>query len=142
MRPSVSLITLGVRDFRASLTFYKDKLGWPTDATPDDPVAFFKMNGVVLGLFSREELAKDAAVKNDGDGFDGITLAQNVGSPQEVDDMLKTAERAGATIVKRGEKTPWGGYNGYFADPDGHLWEIAHNPFWKLNDDGSVDLHA
>lgn len=141
MRPSLSLVTLGVADFDRSLAFYKDGLGWKTDAKPGDPVAFIPLtSGVVLGLFSRTELAKDARVPEAGTGFRGITLAHNVGSEAEADAVMEDARKAGAVIVKPCEKVFWGGYSGYFSDPDGFLWEVAYNPGWTLNEDGSVGL--
>ncbi len=138
MKPSLSLVTLGVTDFRRSLRFYQQGLGWKTDAEPDDTVAFFQLSGLVLGLFPREELAKDAHVDAEGSGFRGISLAHNVGSEVEADAVFQQALDAGATVVKKPEKVFWGGYSGYFADPDGFLWEVAYNPFWTLTDDGRV----
>lgn len=138
MRPNLTLVTLGVSDFDRSLAFYKDGLKWPTKAKPGDPVAFFKLNGIALGLFPREELAKDAHVPDDGTGFRAISLAFNARSEEEVDDVMKEAEGIGATIIKPAEKVFWGGYSGYFADPDGFLWEVAYNPFWTLDNQGIV----
>ncbi len=129
-----------MQDFAKSLSFYKDGLGWQTDAKPTDTVAFIQLSGLVLGLYPKHLLAEDATVPHDGKGFTGITLAHNVGSETEVDQVLQEAEQAGARIVKPAQKTSWGGYSGYFADPDGYLWEVAHNPFWGLHEDGRVIL--
>jgi catechol 2,3-dioxygenase-like lactoylglutathione lyase family enzyme len=140
MQPAASLITLGVTDFNRSLRFYRDGLGWPTTAKESDPVAFFQLHNIILGLWSREELAKDARIPNTKPGFGGISIAHNVGSEKEVDDVLATAERVGAKILKPAEKVFWGGYSGYFADPEGHLWEVAYNPHWKLDERGMATL--
>ncbi len=140
MQPAVSLITLGVTDFNRSLQFYRDGLGWPTAAKENDPVAFFQLNNIILGLWSREELAKDARIPDTKPGFGGMSIAHNVGSEKEVDDVLATAKHAGAKILKSAEKVFWGGYSGYFADPDEHLWEVAHNPYWKLDAHGKATI--
>lgn len=141
MKPAVSLITLGVTDFDASLSFYKDTLGWKTDAKPGDPVAFFPLNNIVLGLFPRTELAKDATLPDDGSGFPGFSLAHNLGSAEEVDALFADLKTKKVEIVKPPEKVFWGGYSGYFKDPDGFLWEVAHNPHWKMHQNGSVEIH-
>ena len=138
MEQRVSLVTLGVRDLARSRRFY-EALGWTTGAGPDDHVVFFKAGGTILALWSREELAQDSAVTDAG-GWGGIALAHNVRSPAEVDSVLAEAEAAGATIGRPGAETFWGGYSGVFLDPDGHPWEVAHNPHWTLRDDGSVEL--
>jgi uncharacterized protein len=134
----VSLVTLGVRDLRRAKAFY-EALGWKTRAKPDDDVVFFQAGGMVVALWSRAELADDSGVE-DGGGWGGITLAYNVNSPDEVDAVIAGAEAAGAHIPRRGAKTFWGGYSGVFVDPDGHPWEIAHNPRWTIGEDGSVTL--
>ena len=138
MEQRVSLVTLGVRDLTASRTFY-EALGWKTGADPGDEVVFFQAGGIVVALWSRTDLAADSAVE-DGGGWGGITLAHNVRSPAEVDAVLAEAEAAGATIGRSGAATFWGGYSGVFLDPDGHPWEIAHNPGWTLAADGAVTL--
>ena len=132
MQPRISMITLGVKDLAASIAFYEQGLGLPRRPMPDDsPVAFFELNGTWLGLFGNDSLAEDAGVAANGEGFRGVTLAHNLESPAEVDALLRQAAKAGATISKPGQTTDWGGYAGYFADPDGHLWEVACNPhFW------------
>ena len=130
MEPRISMITLGVRDMAASVKFYEEGLGLPRMESPPE-VAFFTLNGTWLGLYGREALAEDATVSPDGEGFAGFTLAHNVPSEADVDAVIKRAVAAGATLVKHPQKVSWGGYNGYFRDPDGHLWEVAHNPhFW------------
>ena len=143
MHPSLSLITLGVTDVDRSLAFYKDTLGWKTDAKPGDPVAFFPLSsGVVLGLFGRNALAEDAKVKKDGKGFAGFSLAQNLSSKAEVDALFAELKAKGVHISKPPEDVFWGGYSGYFTDPDGYLWEVAWNPFWTVQENGSVTLGA
>jgi hypothetical protein len=134
----VSLITLGVADVARSRTFY-EALGWATSTEPGSDIVFFQAGGMIVALWSRAELATDTVVA-DGGGWGGITLAHNVRSPAEVDAVLVEANAAGATIARSGAETFWGGYSGVFVDPDGHVWEIAHNPFWTLDDDGSVRL--
>lgn len=130
MKPRISMITLGVRDLAASIEFYEKGLGFPRMESPPE-VAFFTLNGTWLGLYGREALAEDAQVTAEGSGFEGFTLAHNVQSEQEVDAVIAQAVAAGGTLVKQPQKVFWGGYSGYFADPDGHLWEVAHNPlFW------------
>jgi len=138
MEQRVSLITLGVADVGRARTFY-EALGWRTGAEPGDDVVFFQAGGMVVALWSRASLAEDSGVA-DGGGFGGVTLAHNVRSSAEVDAVLDEAGRAGATIVRGGAETFWGGYSGVFVDPDGHPWEVAHNPHWQLADDGSVSL--
>lgn len=128
MKPRISLITLGVRDLDRSRRFYCEGLGLvPLESPPE--VVFFALNGSWLALFGREALAADAGVDAAGSGFAGVTLAHNVGGEAEVDALMAEAAAAGARLVKPAQRTSWGGYAGYFADPDGHLWEVAHNPF-------------
>ncbi len=136
MKPRISIITLGVRDFETSVRFYEQGLGLPRMDSPPE-VAFFTLNGSWLGLYDRESLAEDAGVPAEGTGFAGITIAHNVDSEAAVDELLEQAISAGAKLVKPAQKVFWGGYSGYFADPDGYLWEIAHNPlFWVGPKDG------
>jgi predicted lactoylglutathione lyase len=134
----LSLVTLGVRDLARARAFY-EALGWKTGAKPDDDVVFFQSGGMIVALWGRDQLAEDSAVE-DGGGWGGVTLAHNVRSPEEVDAVLAEAERAGAAIPRKGGKTFWGGYSGVFIDPDGHPWEVAHNPSWTIAEDGSVRL--
>ena len=138
MDQRVSLITLGVGDLERSRRFY-EALGWITGAAPDDDVVFFQAGGMIVALWDRASLAEDSGVQ-DGGGWGGVTLAHNVRSPQEVDAVIAQADAAGATIPRYGAETFWGGYSGVFVDPDGHPWEVAHNPGWTLRDDGSVSL--
>ena len=135
----VSLITLGVEDVERSTAFY-EKLGWSKSEASQEGVTFIQLKGTVLALFSRAELAKDAKVENTPKGFSGVTLAHNVASERGVDAVFKFALSCGATEVKAPEKVFWGGYSGYFADPDGHLWEIAFNPFFPMNAEGHIVL--
>lgn len=128
MNPRMSMITLGVTDLERSIRFYRDGLGLPQLESPPS-VAFFPLNGTWLGLYDREALAEDAGVPADGQGFRGVAIAHNLKSEEAVDQLMAEAVAAGATEVKKPQKVFWGGYSGYFADPDGHLWEIAHNPF-------------
>lgn len=131
MKPHISLITLGVADLERATQFYRDGLGLPVHG--DFPgVTFFALRGTWLSLYPREELASDAQTSSDGNGFRGFTLAHNVASKDEVDALLLRAQNAGATIQKEARDTEWGGYSGYFADPDGFLWEVAWNPHFDL----------
>lgn len=130
MKPRISMITLGVRDLAAAIAFYEQGLGFPRMDSPPE-VAFFTLNGTWLGLYGRDDLAADATLPAAGSGFRGVTLAHNVATAAEVDAILGQAVAAGATLIKPAGKVFWGGYSGYFADLDGHLWEVAHNPhFW------------
>jgi predicted lactoylglutathione lyase len=134
----VSLVTLGVSDLARSRAFY-EALGWKTGAEPGDDVVFFQAGGMIVALWSRLSLAADSGVEDSG-GWGGITLAYNARSPAEVDAVLAEAAAAGAEIPRAGAETFWGGYSGIFVDPDGHPWEVAHNPHWTLREDGSVEL--
>jgi catechol 2,3-dioxygenase-like lactoylglutathione lyase family enzyme len=138
MEQRLSVVTLGVADLDRAQAFY-EALGWRRGNSHAD-VAFFQLNGIVLSLFSREHLAADAQVDAGGGGFSGISLAYNARSREDVDAALAEAERAGARILKPARDVFWGGYSGYFADPDGHLWEVAWNPEWELSPEGAVRL--
>ena len=138
MEQRVSLVTLGVRDLARARSFY-EALGWQTGAAAGDDVVFFQAGGMVLALWSRESLAEDSAVEDAG-GWGGVTLAYNTRSPGEVDAVIEEARRAGATIGREPAATFWGGYSGVFLDPDGHPWEVAHNPHWTVAGDGSTRL--
>jgi catechol 2,3-dioxygenase-like lactoylglutathione lyase family enzyme len=138
MEQRVSVITLGVGDLARARAFYEG-LGWTTGAKPDDDVVFFQAGGFVFALWSRANLAEDSGV-TDGGGWGGVTLAHNVRSPAEVDEVIEQARAAGATIPREPGETFWGGYSGVFVDPDGHPWEVAHNPHWTIADDGSTRL--
>ncbi|HEY6396535.1 MAG TPA: VOC family protein [Solirubrobacteraceae bacterium] len=138
MRQRVTVITLGVSDLARARRFY-EALGWSTGAGPDDDVVFFQAGDIVLSLWSRGQLAEDSGV-DDSPGWGGVTLALNLGSPEEVDAATEEARAAGATIGREPAETFWGGYSSVFIDPDGHPWEIAHNPHWTLTPDGGVRL--
>jgi predicted lactoylglutathione lyase len=134
----LTAVTLGVRNLEQARIFY-EALGWITRAEPDADVVFFQSGGMVVALWDRARLAEDSGVEH-GDGWGGVTFAHNVRSPEEVDRVIAEAEAAGATIPRHGAETFWGGYSGVFVDPDGHPWEVAHNPRWVLAEDGSVTL--
>jgi uncharacterized protein len=140
MEQRVSLVTLGVADLARARRFY-EALGWTTRAAPEDDIVFFQAGGMVVALWGRAQLAEDSGVE-DGGGWGGVTLAHNVRSPAEVDAVLAAAEAAGARIARPGAATFWGGYSGAFVDPEGHPWEVAHNPHWTLGEDGSVTLSS
>lgn len=133
MKPKISLITFGARDLPKMVAFYRDGLGFPThNYTPGDDMVMFRLEGTWLGLFPREELAKDATIPAEGSGFSGVAVAHNAPSKADVDRVFAEALAAGATAVKTPEDVFWGGYSGYFADPEGNLWEVAWNPFTDL----------
>jgi predicted lactoylglutathione lyase len=138
MEQRVSVITLGVGDLRRARAFY-EALGWSSASGPEDDVAFFQAGGIVLALWDRARNAEDSAV-TDGGGWGGVTLALNVRSAAEVDAAIEEARHAGARIGREPGETFWGGYSGVFVDPEGHPWEVAHNPFWTIAEDGSVRL--
>ncbi len=139
MEQRLSLVTLGVADVARAVGFY-EALGWKADNDwRAQGVAFFQCGGMAVALWSREELAADSTVDDPG-GWGGVTVAYNVNSPAEVDAVLAEAEAAGATIGRPGEETFWGGYSGVFVDPDGHPWEVAHNPHWTIAEDGSIRI--
>ena len=133
MKPKISLITLGVHGLQRAIRFYREGLGLPEHETDSDEVAFFKMEGAWLSLFPREALSRDIGIADDApSGFSGITLAHNVASQAAVDQVIEQAVAAGAELIKPGEEVFWGGYSGYFRDPEGHYWEVAYNPFMDL----------
>jgi predicted lactoylglutathione lyase len=138
MKQSVSLVTLGVSDYARAKSFY-ESLGWSTTLDIEE-TAFFQANGVVLVLWAREKLAADSGISDDGARWSGIALAHNVASRAEVDDVIEHARANGATVTREPSQTFYGGYAGVFRDPDGHAWEIAHNPGFGLAPDGSVIL--
>ena len=138
MKQRVSLITLGVADLGRARAFY-EAIGWDTGAGPEDDVVFFQAAEMVLALWDRARLAEDSGVENGG-GWGGVTLALNFGSPAEVDAAVEEARAAGAEIAREPAETFWGGYSGIFVDPDGHPWEIAHNPHWTIAEGGGVRL--
>ena len=138
MDQRLSLITLGVSDLARSRAFY-EALGWKTGAGPDDDVCFFQAGCMVVALWSRASLAEDSGVEDNG-GWGGITLAYNTRSPAEVDAVIEEARAAGGAIPREPGETFWGGYSAMFLDPDGHPWEVAHNPRWTIEDDGAVTI--
>jgi len=138
MRQRVTVITLGVRDLARARGFY-EAIGWRTGAEPGDDVVFFQAGDMVLALWDRGRLAHDSCVE-DAPGWGGVTLALNVGSPEEVDAVTAEARAAGAAIGREPAATFWGGYSSVFVDPEGHPWEVAHNPRWRLTEDGGVRL--
>jgi uncharacterized protein len=138
MQQRISVVTLGVGDLARARAFY-DALGWTSQSDSEADVAFFQAGGLVFALWDRAKLARDSGVRDAG-GFGGVTLAHNVAAPGEVDAVLAQAAAAGATIARAAAETFWGGYAGVFVDPDGHPWEVAHNPHWDLAPDGSVSL--
>ena len=140
MEQRLSLVTLGVSDLARARAFY-EALGWKTRAGPEDDVVFFQSGGMIVALWGRDQLAEDSGVEDNG-GWGGITLAYNARSPAEVDTVIEEARGAGARIAREGAETFWGGYSGVFVDPDGHPWEVAHNPHWTIADDGSTRLPA
>jgi catechol 2,3-dioxygenase-like lactoylglutathione lyase family enzyme len=142
VEPRVSLLTLGVSDLKKAIAFYRDGLGWPKSEVGGDEVAFFKTGGVVIALFPRPSFAADAGIDVDDvehGGFSRISLAHNVAEEGQVDSVLKEAARAGATIVKEAQEIFFGRH-GFFADPDGYLWEVAWNPSFPMDADGSIEL--
>ena len=140
MRQKLNIITLGVKDFERALNFYKNGLGWKPSSESQEDIAFFPLGGIILALYPWEKLAEDIAVNAEGSGFSGITLAYNAKTQEEVDEVLNTVEQLGAKIVKKAEKVFWGGYSGYFTDLDGHLWEVAWNPFFEFDESDNLLL--
>ena len=138
MEQRLSLVTLGVRDLARAKAFY-EALGWSGES-PDGEVIFFQAGGVIIALWDRAALAEDSGVSNGG-AWGGVTIAHNVDSPEAVEAVLAEAAAAGATIARAGAPTFWSGYSGVFVDPEGHPWEVAHNPGWPLAADGSIRLH-
>ena len=136
MEQRVSVITLGVADLARAREFY-EALGWTTSAEPGDDVVFFQAGGMVLALWDRARLAQDSGVSDPG-GWGGVTLAHNVASPAAVDAVIEEVRAAGGGVVREPGETFWGGYSGAFTDPEGHPWEVAHNPSWTLAEDGSI----
>jgi uncharacterized protein len=137
----LSIITLGVGDLERSKSFY-ERLGWRRGMSESEGIAFFQAGGIALALFPRRELAKDANIADDGHGFRGFSLAYNTRHREEVDAVIAEAEAAGAKVLKRAEEAFWGGYSGYFADPDGFVWEVAWNPFFEIVEDGGIRIPA
>lgn len=141
MEPRISIVTLGVSDLDRAVAFY-EAMGLTRHQGVSEGVAFFQMGGMILGLWPRANLAEDAGVDPRGSGFSGISLAYNVRAREEVGQVLDAAEKAGGVIVKPAQEAFWGGWYGYFEDPDGHLWEVAHNPGFPIAEDGTISLPA
>ena len=139
MEQRLSIVTLGVADVGRSRRFYED-LGWQASGASNEAIVFFQFGGIVLALYGRAALAEDARLPADGSGFGGVTLAQNLPSREAVDALLAEVASVGGRILKPAEDVFWGGYSGYFADPDGHPWEVAWNPFFPILPDGSIEL--
>lgn len=140
MRQKLNLITLGVNDFEKSLNFYEKGLGWGKSDKSMDDLALFPLGGITLALYPRQGLADDATLKNQSAEFSGLTLSYNAKSEKEVDEVFKQVAELGATIIKPAQKVFWGGYSGYFKDLDGHLFEVAFNPFWELDENDNLKL--
>ena len=140
MKQRLNVVTLGVNDVAVSTAFY-ERLGWaPSKSASNERITFFQMGGGVLALYDRDELAEDAMVSRWSGGFGGVTLAHNVSRREDVDAALAEAKTAGARILKSAQDVFWGGYSGYFADPDGHPWEVVWNPYSTFGKDGSLQL--
>ena len=133
MQPRLNIVTLGVAELERSLRFYRDGLGWQPSNASQEEIAFFQLGGIVLALYPRTKLAEDVTIDSAGTGFSGITLAYNTKSREEVDAVLQLIQSLGERVIKPAQDVFWGGYSGYFADPDGHLWEVAWNPFFKFD---------
>lgn len=140
MRQKINLITLGVDNFKKSVSFYEKGLGWKRSAKSMDDLALFPLGGITLALYPRQELADDVTLEYQPTKFSGLTLSYNAKSEIEVEDVLKEVERLGASIIKPAQKVFWGGYSGYFKDLDGHVIEVAYNPFWELDEKDNLML--
>ena len=142
MRQKLNILTLGVKDFQKALSFYEQGLGWKKSSASQGDIAFFSLGGIVLALYPRHLLAEDALVEDAGSGFAGFSISYNAKSEKEVDEVLEKVKAAGARVIKPAQKVFWGGYSGYFKDPDGHLFEVAYNPFWGFDANDNLDLPA
>ena len=140
MKPRLNIVTIGVKDLQKSREFYQNALGWQPSKNSDDKIVFFAQGGIILGLYPIEELAKDAEIPPQRSGFSGVTLAINLDSKNGVDELFKTVIEHGGKSLVAPRETFWGGYDCYFADPDGHPWEIAWAPFWEFDEQGSLIL--
>jgi len=134
MDQRMTILTLGVSDVKLLTEFYEEKFGWEKTESSNENITFFNLNSVYLALYDRDELAKDAGVDNDGNGFKGFTIAYNTRSEKEVDDLIESLRDKGVAIIKEPQKVFWGGYSSYVADPDGNLWEIAYNPYMSVDE--------
>jgi uncharacterized protein len=138
MEQRMTMIGLGVKDLEVSKKFYETVFCW-TRMQPENPnIVFYRLNGIILSLYPNDKLAEDASVSSAGNGFKGVTCAYNAQTEEDVDRLFSEFENKGVSIIKKPEKASWGGYSGYISDPDGHLWEFAFNPFWKLDSDGNL----
>ena len=140
MRQKLNIITLGVKDLQKAINFYEKGLDWKKSSSSNENIVFFTLGGMVLSLYPRNLLADDVAVSDEPTGFSGITLGHNCKDEKEVDQVLTQVERLGATIIKPAQKVFWGGYSGYFKDLDGHLFEVAFNPFWEFDERDNVKV--
>ena len=140
MNQNLHIVTLGVRDLEVSRKFYGETLGWKPSSASSEGITFFQAGGVVLALFPRDELARDAVIAPEGSGFSGFTLAYNARSEAEVDETIADLKSKGVRIVKEPQKVFWGGYSSYFADPDDNRWEVAYNPFFAFDENGHLKL--
>jgi len=140
MRQKLNLITLGVDDFERSVNFYEKGLGWKKSEKSMDGFALFPLGGMTLALHPRKDLADDATLRYQPTEFSGLTISYNAKSEKEVDDILRQVEKLGATIIKHAQKVYWGGYSSYFKDLDGHLFEVAYNPFWEFDENDNLIL--
>lgn len=140
MEQRISMIALGVNDLQRARQFYETGLGWKASKSGKNQIIFFQLGEIILSLYPRGLLAEDANISKIGSGFGGITLAYNAHNKKEVEEILSQAQQAGAVILKPAQKVFWGGYSGYFADLDGHLWEVVWNPNWKIGQDGRLNL--
>ena len=138
MEQRLTIIGLGVSDLAVANDFYENKFGWKKMASSNEDISFFQLNGILLSLYAREKLAEDATVDHVGNGFKGFTIAHNARSEAEVDQIIADLREKGVRIVKEPQKVFWGGYSSYIADPDDNLWEIAYNPFLKLDEKGNA----
>jgi predicted lactoylglutathione lyase len=138
MEQRLTIITLGVSDLKKSTEFYESKFGWKKSESSSEYISFFTLNGIQLALYGRNELAEDATINSNGDGFKGFTLAYNTKSEKEVDQTIKELREKGVKIIKEPQKVNWGGYSSYVSDLDGNLWEIAFNPFLGLDEKGYI----
>ena len=140
MNQHLHLVTLGVRDLEVSKRFYTEVLGWKPSSASNEGVLFFQAGGIVLSLFPREELAKDALISSEGNGYAGFSLAYNAQSEAEVDEIIRDLKSKSVKILKEPQKVFWGGYSSYFADPDDNCWEVAYNPFFPFDENGNLKL--
>ncbi len=138
MEPRVTIIGLGVKDLKSATEFYSETLGWKTTEASNENITFIQLNGILLSLYTREKLAEDAGVSHEGSGFRGFTLAYNCRTKEEVNEVFATLKKKKVTIVKEPEEVFWGGYSGYFSDPDDNLWEVAYNPYLELDNKGNT----